>query len=96
LRDSKISKFGALKIVFIKKKVDDKIFSIMFIALYFILDFYIKKVWFFLAVEVLDSLMGCDLGNVCAKAERLTSEKSVNENVDYFQIQTLANMTHSS
>jgi signal transduction histidine kinase len=40
--------------------------------------------------------MGCDLGNVCAKAERLTSEKSVNENVDYFQIQTLANMTHSS
>jgi hypothetical protein len=22
------------------------------------------------AVEVLDSLMGCDLGNICAKAER--------------------------
>jgi hypothetical protein len=31
-------------------------------------------------VEVLDSLMGCDLGNICAKAERDTSEKSVNEN----------------
>jgi hypothetical protein len=31
-------------------------------------------------VEVLDSLMGCDLGNICAKAERQTSEKSVNEN----------------
>jgi hypothetical protein len=31
-------------------------------------------------VEVLDSLIGCDLGNICAKAERYTSEKSVNEN----------------
>jgi hypothetical protein len=30
-------------------------------------------------VEVLDSLMGCDLGNICAKAERQTSEKSVNK-----------------
>jgi hypothetical protein len=31
-------------------------------------------------VEVLDSLMGCDLGNICAKAERQTCEKSVTEN----------------
>jgi hypothetical protein len=31
-------------------------------------------------IEALDSLMGCDLGNICAKAERQTSEKSVNEN----------------
>jgi hypothetical protein len=29
---------------------------------------------------VLDSLMGCDLGNICARAERETSE-----NVDYFK-----------
>jgi hypothetical protein len=29
-------------------------------------------------VEVLDSFMGCDLGNICAKAERETSEKSAN------------------
>jgi hypothetical protein len=28
-------------------------------------------------VAVLDSLMGCDLGNICARAERQTSEKSV-------------------
>jgi hypothetical protein len=42
-------------------------------------------------VEVLDSLMGCDLGNICAKAERQTCEKSVTENVDYFQIQTHTN-----
>jgi hypothetical protein len=25
-------------------------------------------------VDVLDSLMGCDLGNICAKAERKSSE----------------------
>jgi hypothetical protein len=31
-------------------------------------------------LEVLDSLMGCDLENICVKAERRTSEKSVNEN----------------
>jgi hypothetical protein len=32
-------------------------------------------------VQVLDSLMGCDLGNIWgAKAERQTSEKSVTEN----------------
>jgi hypothetical protein len=31
-------------------------------------------------IEALDSLMGCDLGNICAKAERQTSEKFVNEN----------------
>jgi hypothetical protein len=44
-------------------------------------------------VEALDSLMGCDLGNICAKAERQTCEKSVTEteNVDYFQIQTHTN-----
>jgi hypothetical protein len=36
------------------------------------------------SVEVLDTLMGCDLGNICAKAERKTSEKSAKENVDYF------------
>jgi hypothetical protein len=30
-------------------------------------------------VEVLDSLMGCDLGNICAKAERQTSDKFVNK-----------------
>jgi hypothetical protein len=32
------------------------------------------------SVEVLDSLMGCDLGNICAKAQPQTSEKSINEN----------------
>jgi hypothetical protein len=30
-------------------------------------------------VEVLDSLMGCDLANICARGT-ITSEKSVNEN----------------
>jgi hypothetical protein len=35
-------------------------------------------------VEVLDSLMVCGLGNICAKAERKTGEKSANENIDYF------------
>jgi hypothetical protein len=35
-------------------------------------------------VQVLDSLMGCDLRNICAKAEWQINEKSVNENVDYF------------
>jgi hypothetical protein len=33
----------------------------------------------FNTVELLDSLMGCDLVNICAKAERQTSDKSVNE-----------------
>jgi hypothetical protein len=33
-----------------------------------------------LDLEILDYLMRCDLGNICAKAERKTSEKSVNEN----------------
>jgi hypothetical protein len=30
--------------------------------------------------------VGCDLGNICAKAERYTSEKSVNENENVEQI----------
>jgi hypothetical protein len=33
---------------------------------------------------LLNSLMGGDLGNICAQAERQTCEKFVNENVDYF------------
>jgi hypothetical protein len=31
--------------------------------------------------------MGRDLGNICAKAINRVKKKSVNENVDYFQIQ---------
>jgi hypothetical protein len=39
------------------------------------------RIW----VEVLESLMGCDLGNICAQ----TREKSVmkTENVDYFTVE---------
>jgi hypothetical protein len=32
------------------------------------------------ALKVLDYLMNCDLGNICARAERKTNEKPVNKN----------------
>jgi hypothetical protein len=42
-----------------------------------VMRFYIG---FYTYLEVLDFLMGCDLENIYAKAERYTSEKPVNEN----------------
>jgi hypothetical protein len=38
--------------------------TVVFLAIYFL------TISAAALVEVLDSLMGCDLGNVCAKAER--------------------------